>query len=826
MAAGDSGAGMGTFTLSDEEERLFRGVEHGDSVEFEAGEKIDADVLRHIIIGLPLVKDRGTVRAVAAALTGNPLREIRCRVTGVGISIKGGVIKGRLRLDAAIGDQGGPVFPLEFDGTCFEGGFSGAHAKFSRLSFRNCSFRDVPEDDPPPEGKAPGRAGDSAKAAPPVPTIDLTDASVDGDLDMRGVGPARASDLLWIRAPGIRVDGKIDLCCCTLRSPDPQEHRLVSDEAADALNLTLAEIRGDLQFLNGASALGRLKLRGAQIDGDVWMSGATLKGHASEEEALFLQGARIAGFLMLDAGADRPGPKARFSPFDCDGNLNLTAAEIGLGLDLDGAIIRGAIHAPDLTVDDDAHLWAEVYGKVDLENATIKGSLSLAALKITDPNGALSLKDVTAGRALRLKWAPRTDEQGAGSNPSGRQRFEMAGEVDLQGATCTMLDDSGGRDWGRDVAILMTHFVYSRASWGPDLQRPAPSPKAPGKQALGPRLRAWRRAAGEKYRSARESVWKKIKRGAAERLPVWFTDWRGWTDGLRLGDHWTPWEIRRNWIFQQFDAALIEQLPSPARYRINSSEYRPQPFEQAIKVARSEGREDFAIHFEILKRNIEWRLFSRRNWEWFLFLGLFAALAWLAFYRANLTAEIVMAAIAIGAVLTFISPLCHRIMDWLFGHLRRPVRAIATLVVAFLLGWAGVHAANERGMMVIDVDPVATQVGESPEVMVIGSPREADVRNLASNVHCGDRVSEALYALDVLVPLIDLREESRCEVGQALPDKGYVRGGLMGVLESVASGPTTFWAVLKALYAIAGWFIVSLSILTFAQITRSRGESS
>jgi hypothetical protein len=164
----------------------------------------------------------------------------------------------------------------------------------------------------------------------------------------------------------------------------------------------------------------------------------------------------------------------------------------------------------------------------------------------------------------------------------------------------------------------------------------------------------------------------------------------------------------------------------------------------------------------------------------------------------------------------------------MFGHLRRPIRAIATLVGAFLIGWAGVDAANDRGMLVVDLAPVAPMVGPNNEPARIGSQRALKGTDLASDVHCGNKINEALYALDVLIPLIDLREESRCEVGEAeaAPGREFRSGGLLGLFESWPRRRTDFWAVLKALYAVAGWFIVSLSILTFAQTTRSRADPS
>jgi hypothetical protein len=38
---------------------------------------------------------------------------------------------------------------------------------------------------------------------------------------------------------------------------------------------------------------------------------------------------------------------------------------------------------------------------------------------------------------------------------------------------------------------------------------------------------------------------------------------------------------------------------------------------------------------------------------------------------------------------------------------------------------------------------------------------------MSANIRCADNINEILYAADVFIPLIDLREENKCEVGAA-----------------------------------------------------------
>lgn len=380
-------------------------------------------------------------------------------------------------------------------------------------------------------------------------------------------------------------------------------------------------------------------------------------------------------------------------------------------------------------------------------------------------------------------------------------------------------------------------------------------------------------------------------------------------------DYLEPWQVRRNWIYRQFTPLPegLRNLISVSRYRIPEHQYRPQPFEQAILVARAEGREEVAVRFEMLKRRIEWHLFNQRI-RWPLAgVGIFFASAWLVVNNGpdasdlptvlSLVATWAMMALAsslndlvkmvpiflarraireliscIPAIILFfadgwwenpfnfivaffiyffirtLSVNAHLFM-WLgFGYLRRPVRAIVTLLLAFLFGWWGVHLANQRDMLVIDAAPVAGLAGPDPHAhypyelpersveqdpILMGSRGTGAGPGFVREVSCAPTVSEPLYALDILIPLVDLREESRCEIrrvderqerdgahGRSKPPGDMNRTELREHFPEHALADYRVWWWLKALYAIAGWFIVSLSLLTFAQVNRTHGESA
>ena len=205
---------MATMKLSSAERDLFDAVEHGEPIRFAKRQRIDAEILRHIVLRLPLVKKGIGPRA----------KEVACRTTGAGISIKGGHIVGPLQLGAAVGECGGPVVPLCFDDCVFDGGLAAAFAYFSRLALTHCAVI----------------APVAGKEAP----IDLTGATVDRDLDLRGLRPAGDdASVLWVAAAGLRVRGGLNLSQCRLKVPANRE---ADGPALDALDLTLAKIDGGI----------------------------------------------------------------------------------------------------------------------------------------------------------------------------------------------------------------------------------------------------------------------------------------------------------------------------------------------------------------------------------------------------------------------------------------------------------------------------------------------------------------------------------------------------------------------------------------------------
>lgn len=830
-----------------------------------AGGLISGDDLRQLALGLP----------VAEAHQSNAPR--------AGIVLKGVTIEGRVNLDNASSLHCGPVVPLEFHGCTLIGGFSGEHSHFGRLSFSNCVFVNDPKAGNPDEQCL-------------IPTINLSGAQLNRRLDMEGVKPQSDDDWLWIEASGLHVGGGINLSSAQLRAPPSS--LLKEGQSRTALNLILAEIDGDLAFDEGSSAEGELKLRGIKVKGDFWLDSAKLKNAGAR--ALFLQGAKIDGFLSL-----QPFEKERKIEFECEGLIDLTALKVGRSLSCTHARITGNIKATDLSIGDDLYIHAQVKGSINLSHVIVGGSLDLSKLQMrrqesgagkgvqppnaSHPEPTLSLNEGRIGRALRL--APGKDVAGV--------CFPEGGTADLTGLVCDTLEDEIGQRWGQQARLKMNQFSYSRTGWLSEAEQRSdgrcdPEPHRRPSQTM---LADWLRA---KWAEGH---------GPLRWLPP--------SARLRRGGYWAPWQLRRNWIHQQ-SAVQRRDSVTLARHVFHERDYCPQPFEQAVRVARAEGREDFATHFEMLKQRIEWGFFNRQVRWWFGFAGILLAAAWLVFHQPShpdgvynwalfwgtmatlaVTLFLMVGASAVHAALCrsfglknemvshaltwmafflpvlllvahtvwwdepfhllvaalifvlirFIAVFAHALMRFGFGYLRRPVRAVITLIVAFLIGWWGVHIANVHNMLVIAIEPNASAVSVDPHahypeahdetgpVQLPGSLFVASEGQVRRELSCAATISEPLYALDVLIPIVDLGEEHRCEVRRiaehrppSRPQRRIVHPDRLGIAQLIESVPDLpfnnhrFWWWMKALYAVCGWIFVSLAILTFAQVNKAHGE--
>jgi len=172
---------------------------------------------------------------------------------------------------------------------------------------------------------------------------------------------------------------------------------------------------------------------------------------------------------------------------------------------------------------------------------------------------------------------------------------------------------------------------------------------------------------------------------------------------------------------------------------------------------------------------------------------------------------------------------------WLkFDYGLSPWRATFTFIFWLLVGWAAVTALNAHGYLVQNTSTAATMLtknanGEFTAVFPHSTgPTDGD------DLKCGNAINGLLYAADVFIPLLDLREEERCDIRSFHP--GEINPGReWGAQKRFSSKCTHYlWALFhssvpwlqfaKSLYAVLGWVVVSLTILTYSGVLRRWGE--
>jgi adhesin HecA-like repeat protein len=269
-------------------------------------------------------------------------------------------------------------------------------------------------------------------------------------------GPRRPRAL---RLAGARIIGQLDLeaaelvCELLLGGCWFAEPVILDQAQALSLQLPASQLpglsadrlatRGSLQLGSGFAATGEIRLRGAHIDGQLDLGGATLtnpSGSALDAEALTvddsmsclegiirgevnLRSAHIGGQLDL-GGATLTNPDGYAlaadgltvdmnmfcgDGFAATGEVSLLGAHIGGQLEFRGATLtnpdRHALSADELTVDHSMHCTDgfTARGMLNLVGAHIGGQLAFDGATLTNPNGpALQLQDLRAG-ALFLR---------------------------------------------------------------------------------------------------------------------------------------------------------------------------------------------------------------------------------------------------------------------------------------------------------------------------------------------------------------------------------------------------------------------------------------
>jgi hypothetical protein len=566
-----------------------------------------------------------------------------------------------------------------------------------------------------------------------------------------------------------------------------------------ALRLAHTDIAGQVIAIQNAEFEGGISLGASNVNADVWLKGA--KTRRGEGDALRVHAARIGGVFGLNAD---------FAAF---GLVRLSGTRIEADLEMDDAKLDGgggdALKASNLSVGGNMQLGTSFVanGCLNLSGAQIDGYLSMDGASLNGNGdfaivgdnlsvdgsvlirerfnavGSVRLSGAKIGRSLEICDAKLDTKnepvlsifatQVHGSLILRGNLFH--GNLDMRSAEVASLIDSDNGYRGAGF-LWLDGFSYARLD-NPNMENEKTFNKTIS-------LNFYQKIIDQlgiidKFLS---SIMKRLSMdplidgsGELEERP-----------SVRIGRALKQFLIPsfKRLSIAESRRAWLERMPS----------FAPQPYVQLARVLAAHGYDEDARDVRVLKEERE----LGEQWRELLKGGLW-----------GMPARLFLA-------------LASSLFGSLFGFGLKPARALGTLFGGFLFGWGLFWLANNNGFMVIDQQPVAGAVRS-------GQFGAEEQTNIATDVACADAIRPALYALDVFIPLVDLRQESKCEVGVAA-----------GILSGLAVGPVPngvpllggqewkisaeFFRYAKALYALAGWIILSMAILTFSGVMQRREE--
>jgi len=672
-----------------------------------------------------------------------------------GVRIRHARVAGRLDLRDAARKEGGPLPPLVLVECELPDPVDLDNAHIARVSIASSSFREL-------------RAGF---------------ARLTGSLDFRHCHPVDAEAGARVLADGIQVEGDV----FGVRAVLSATAGIPGQPRGDALALQNARIAGSV-LLPSMRVSGCVSLIGARIGGGLECDGAKLHNRTRDGSgtALIAQRTEIGGGALFGNGFDAMG-RVSLLGARISGNLEFAGAKIG-NRTRDGsgtALNAEGIHAGGAVLLRDGF---EAAGRVTLLGARIVGDLdcSKAKLRNRTPDGnadALTAENAEIGGDVQLRDLRAEGRVSLRGSRVGADVIAIGAWLLSPGGDALR---ASNLEVGDNVLLRRTTVLgginLSRASIGTVLAwDELRFPLAIG-QAPGVRIAYTNENPDLLFDLSHTNI------GAALQARSMLAEVAGHLDlqGLRVGsldDDWNfpdgwgggdnPWTLkldgfsydRINLMRDGDDTAMVDKRIAWLKRQDN---YRPQPYQQLAKVLRVQGHTDAA-------RKIAIAGFARAEMQ----NPFFRVLWWL--------------------------------WGFLFGYGLAPGRAALVLLGTVAIGTMGVCQANY-------VDKVMVlSTGNSLEVANSGGqpvyPRHA-APEAAVELHCGNQISALLYAIDTMLPVIPLHQQSKCEISTE-PDehKGKV------LTFSVAT-----WRYLFGGFSILGKVIATLALITFAGIVRLREE--
>ena len=765
-----------------------------------------AAFLRHLMLGLP----------------GSDEGEAPWRVALPGVRVRGARIEGELDLADCAGPDGAGLPALSLEDCDISDGVDASYARLARLSLRDSR----------------------------ITWVRALDTVIGGPFDVSGLCPsllANPDEVAWIDAAGCTIEGDFIARGAFLRAP-PKRAEVVPGDQRYALRLRDAEVRGKIDLTGAARAFGGVHLGGAHAHGDVFASG--LEVTAGEGFAFHAQAARLGGLVLLDDGFAATGAVwllsiriggtlqcvgGRFSNRTEDGTgvaLEAANAEIGgsvllangfnaegqvslLGAKLGGSLVCSGAHLSNRTEDGTGVALeaanVEIGGLVVLHNEfNAEGQVSLLGAKLGGSLvcGGARLSNQTEGGTGIALVASTAEIGGAvllcdGFLALGRVSFysaRLGKELDCSGGR--FVNPAGAALSSENLRVEGTVFLQDAVVMG-DLRfwhaeiggglywRGLRFPATFQDDTAELAYTGWRRRAFDagllsvRLNLAHCRVGAAVQAGSVEAGVPLVIDLEG-ARVATLDDAGFPaGPIEQPLCRLNLDGFTYDRIahfpppdraPGPAveersdrdakarlawlrRQEKRDGQFRPQPYRQLAKVLRAQGHEEAARKIAIAERD-----------------GMQPS-AWLFRHL-------------------------HTAFGTGFGYGYAPTRAAWTLGTVLLVGTFLVWEARRQDVLVLTTSSATTVAAERngwrSAVQVL------PLDQTQPELQCRDEIVPGLYALDLILPVIQLHQENRCEV--STQEKAHPSAWL--------------WRYALVFYSLVGKLVTTLALLTFSGVLK------
>jgi hypothetical protein len=585
------------------------------------------------------------------------------------------------------------------------------------------------------------------------------ETQIDGELDLCDVAPlgAPGQETLTAKLRGVRVDGDV------LARGAKFARAIDSDD--DALMLQGAEIAGNVLLDHGFESFGCIWMISARIDGGLSCEGAQLLNRSEDAsgQALNADGAQIGSILMR-------------GKFKAEGEVRLNSARILRDLDIsEGASFRNEMGAALLLGN------AEIGGQVFGDGAKISGQLMLTSASVARN---LDLR----GAEINHRVTPRGESFGrvvdaTSASVGGAVLFQGAnikGEVFLADARIAgYLAFGGGRfinpgHWAvrapnARVGGNLT-FKIADNGYAPHGQKTVIEGGAKFDRARVDGAFAWvnlelrgpgpDNSKGALFSFADASIEGPVQARSLVTQAGAVIDASGATCASLDDDLKAGWGVEGARLdLEGFAYARIDNSEENWRQRLawlkRVGRFSPQPYTHAAQVYARAGRREDARR--ILLAQHDQRTVSAST----------GPLTWLLSSLFGLSA----------------------------GYGLAPIRIVRALALFLALGVTGVLVMNAQGALV-------TPQGRA----------------------CNGAIEPALYAVDVALPIIDLGQENRCAPGRT------ARAELPAGMEVSQSSDwrlfegVALWRWAHALYALLGAILTALAVITFSGVMKPKDD--